>query len=336
MRPRDNRSFTSGQRSADAHTQRANGFNSSKYQKQGTHPNEVEWRAWQELSIKMFELPQHINTKELRECFEKEGTVISVEIFENSRNERHGGGRIRFRYETTFLKRAIFSHPLSPPPARSFWESRWYRLEITGKGSFNIRTYLEPRKSSFVHISPVNPQRRYPERMELYAETLDFGIMLQPSTMMSKKSIQSTHKTPVKLIQNMRFQELTVEFQLVKPNGQSTSDPDPMTTGRTDLFRFRVPFQQMQTIYLVPGPQDQLVLLVPLDIPPKFFRKLSGIHTDDPTAKSWFESDTWYRQTDVACVPSILRSSAVALEKSKPVLDLGTSLRLLCYILYFR
>ena len=142
--------------------------------------------------------------------------------------------------------------------------------------------------------------------------------------MMKKKTIRSTSVAPIKLIQNMRYRELTVEFKLQTQSGWASSNPSPSVAGRTELFRFRVPFQQMQIINLIPAPANQLVLLMTLDTPPRFFKKLYGSHTHDPNGRSWHESDTWHRQTDVVNAPSVLKSSAVALKKSKPMLDLGT------------
>ncbi|KAL9127168.1 MAG: hypothetical protein Q9217_003901 [Psora testacea] len=99
--PQDNERYSSPQPSIAAHLQRANGFDPSNYRVQSASPSQVEWRTWKELSVKILGLPPNVTTKELRECFEKEGTVLSVEIFENTYGERDGGGRIRFRYETS-------------------------------------------------------------------------------------------------------------------------------------------------------------------------------------------------------------------------------------------
>ncbi|KAL9127169.1 MAG: hypothetical protein Q9217_003902 [Psora testacea] len=147
--------------------------------------------------------------------------------------------------------------------------------------------------------------------------------MLQPSTLMSKKLIHSTSENPIRLVQNMRYRELTVEFQLHTRSRRANSSVNPAISGRTDTLRFQVPFQQMEAIHLVPAPEHQLVLLMTLDTPPRFFKKLDGSHTHDANTRAWYENDTWYRQTDIVQVPSKLKSSAVTLRKSKPVLDLG-------------
>ncbi|KAL9100682.1 MAG: hypothetical protein Q9163_003969 [Psora crenata] len=258
-----NRSIPSPQvnRATLGHT---NGVPSPSYQVQNPWLDQVQMRTSQELSVRLFGLPKNITTEGLRECFDKEGTVISIEIFDNTRGEWSGGGRIRFRF---------------------------------GLSS--------------------------PAHLELNAETLDFGVMLQPSTMMIKRAVHSTSGNSIRLIQNMRYRELTVEFRLKIPNrrlkGQSQSSLPP----RTEVLRFQVPFQQMQSIRRVTAPGNQLVLLMSLDTPPRFFKKLVGSPTHPTDTRAWNESDMWYRQTDIGPTPSRLGSSAVRLHKTKPILDLG-------------
>ena len=140
---------------------------------------------------------------------------------------------------------------------------------------------------------------------------------------MTKKTIQTMPAAPIRLIQNMRYQELTVEFQIQAQVGRANADTTPATGNGLDLFRFKVPFQQMQAIHVVPAPENQLVLLMTLEKPPKFFKKIDGDHAHDEQTRTWYENDTWYRQTDMARAPSKLKSSPVTLRKLKPILDFG-------------
>ena len=54
----------------------------------------------------------------------------------------------------------------SPPPAKAFWLSGQYIIEIGSNAEKkSIDVMLEPRKRMFVAPSPVNPMVKYPEVM---------------------------------------------------------------------------------------------------------------------------------------------------------------------------
>ena len=83
-------SYAPKQRMSNEHRQRVNKINA-------VNPCQVDWRTWQEISVKLVNMPRHITIKDVRECFAKEGSLTSVELFENTDGERDGSARIRFR-----------------------------------------------------------------------------------------------------------------------------------------------------------------------------------------------------------------------------------------------
>ncbi len=56
-----------------------------------------DWQTWVEVAVKVFGLPSDITTLDIHRLFIKEGSIESIEIFENSRGVRDGNARIRFR-----------------------------------------------------------------------------------------------------------------------------------------------------------------------------------------------------------------------------------------------
>ena len=57
----------------------------------------ADWSSWQEVRVRIFGLTPNITTSDLWRCFSKQGTVISVELYEDSRGTRDGKGVVRLR-----------------------------------------------------------------------------------------------------------------------------------------------------------------------------------------------------------------------------------------------
>ena len=60
--------------------------------------DQMPWRTWQEVTVRVDDLPRETTTRDLYLCFSKEGTLISIDILENPRGERRGRAFIRFWY----------------------------------------------------------------------------------------------------------------------------------------------------------------------------------------------------------------------------------------------
>ena len=60
--------------------------------------SQAEWKTWQELTVKISDLPVSATTRDLWRCFSGEGTITMIEFYENQRGQREGRASIRFRY----------------------------------------------------------------------------------------------------------------------------------------------------------------------------------------------------------------------------------------------
>ena len=56
-----------------------------------------DWTHWLELSVKLSRLDPSITTRDLWMTFNKEGSVIGIELFEDHNGRRDGKARVRFR-----------------------------------------------------------------------------------------------------------------------------------------------------------------------------------------------------------------------------------------------
>lgn len=61
-----------------------------------------DWGSWLEVSVKIYGLTRDIAISDLWRCFSKEGTVITIEIFEDTRGDPDGKGLVRFRSVNTY------------------------------------------------------------------------------------------------------------------------------------------------------------------------------------------------------------------------------------------
>lgn len=59
-----------------------------------------DWTQWIELGVKLTGLPPSVTTFDLWQSFRHEGSIATVEIFEDNQGMRDGKGRLRFRYNT--------------------------------------------------------------------------------------------------------------------------------------------------------------------------------------------------------------------------------------------
>ncbi|KAL8972118.1 MAG: hypothetical protein Q9183_000712 [Haloplaca sp. 2 TL-2023] len=170
---------------------------------------------------------------------------------------------------------------------------------------------MEPQRRTFFHPSPVNPAVKYPEVMTLLADSLDFGFMHGPQTMMVMHSINDGKRAGLRFKQSMLHREIVIEFRID-------------INGRQELFRFSLRFDDLDTVHRIKSKSsNRIELVVTLPTPPRFFRKMDEPETHESKARYWAELDSWYRQTDITHFPAALRDTPVALKKPSPIIDIG-------------
>lgn len=270
-----------------------------------------DWTTWNELSVRLFGLPPNISTRDLWKSLSKEGSIAIIELYEDSRGNRDGRGVIRF----------------SPPPATPFWQGEQYPITLEGGGPLLIRLELMQPRRNFMIASPVNPQSEYPEIVLMKADSVDFGFMYDRTEMMSMYRAVPTPHTEIKFRQNMHRRELAIEFQInirdPRTNRSQAPVPQLGKYNRMETIRFCIPFSQLQVIHKVQDDQNKIGLVISMETPPRFFRKLDEINTHEEKSRYWTANDAWYRQTDIVYNPSNLKTSALTLKKTQPIIDIG-------------
>ena len=92
-----------------------------------------------------------------------------------------------------------------------------------------------------------------------------------------------------------------------------------------ESYKIQIPLLQLHKILEVPSTADQLAIVLPLDQPSLFFRKLHNTEVTHDSGRRWSERKTWYRQTDIVEDPRQLRGLPLELRKRNPIIDIGES-----------
>lgn len=109
------------------------------------------WRNWAEVTVKINGLPPDAQTIDVFHMCKDEGNIIRINLFEDRRGERTGDAEVT----------------VSPPPDQPFWESAEWCIEAKDKWArtwtFTPRFSLKEPTRNFMHPSPINPHRKFPE-----------------------------------------------------------------------------------------------------------------------------------------------------------------------------
>ncbi|PQE27777.1 hypothetical protein CJF31_00010029 [Rutstroemia sp. NJR-2017a BVV2] len=273
----------------------------------------AEWQNQVELTLLISNLDPSTTTYDLYRNFHVHGTVVFIEIFEG-RDGKRGGGKVRF----------------SPPPA-PFWNNSFPITAEDGSTTCNVFLSVDKRRNSDGKFqSPIKPNVFYDTKMKLNASSLQFGVMVYPDTYMPMYSLTAINMEDISFTMNLPKGKIEAHFtvRFTDPRIQGDTGYQSSTEigkyNRTNLYMFSIPFGQLKVIEQVKDENDDLVLLISLDSPPRFFRK-----RDDQKASHqvgglvWNEQDTWYRQTDMVYDPYPLEKVPISLCKEQPVIDIG-------------
>lgn len=179
-----------------------------------------------------------------------------------------------------------------------------------------------------VTTSQTNPARC----QAMHADSIDFGFMYDAKTMMGMYRVDPTPQFGITFRLNMLRREVEVQFQLHIEDprqGHPIAGTPPRSSAqigkynRIGLYRFRVPFAQLQTVHETQTEEGHNVLLISMDNPPNFYRQLDELGTHEDDATFWSINDSWYRQTDIVYAPKHLKSATLTLKKSRPIIDIG-------------
>ncbi|OKL63034.1 hypothetical protein UA08_01933 [Talaromyces atroroseus] len=277
-----------------------------------------DWQTRESLAIHLFDVPNDANAKLIYAAFKSEGTLYSIDLYEDYTGKRNGKGRVRFR----------------PPPATNFWRRLRWQIELPDGRKTDIKISLvsEDRDNSIP--SPVHPDQLYPAELEIPVSMLDFGPRTGPMAMLSMRRFKRSQNVYLRLHVDLRNRKLLVFFPVALHTTQKESSNQTIYSH----FRLKVPFAQLTTLYQNRDDSTQsLSHMIHFDSPPIYDRHLHNVEStfDSLDAEnSWREMDCWYRQTDIvhryaaAGQDDRVRQAAsdrlpISLRKRNPIIDIG-------------
>ncbi|KAF2805227.1 RdRP-domain-containing protein [Mytilinidion resinicola] len=271
---------------------------SGRHQNGALIQGDKSWMDLPECSVFISNLPESYTTLDVYKLLENEGSISKIRI---------RGSRMKPNASVDFC----------PPPKKAFWD---FPVRLPGSDA-SVRVQLNAPNRSYLIASPINPEKKYPERFTLNASRLDFGFMYDAKSMMAMAKMVPAGERRIEMALNLSRKEIDVQFYVELRYSTSTSQT------LHHKYRFRLPFAQLQRIYEVRLPGSmRCELVIPFEMPPAFFKQTNNIPlTHQGDVMFWSEWQTWYRQTNILhrWGNKDVERNAIDLRNRNAVIDFG-------------
>ncbi|KAK3063086.1 hypothetical protein LTS18_002776, partial [Coniosporium uncinatum] len=259
------------------------------------------WENWDEVKIRVENLPGTTTTRALYQTFCEYGSISRIDVLKG----RFGRGPVAY---------IIFC----PPPDKPVWNGTPMFLMDKDTASTVLLNVTRPQEQFGIPRQPslVNPDTMYRQRTILMPDTLEFGLMQDLNTMMSMQNIAAHAGHHVFLTLNLQRKELEAMFPVIRRSGSRNEE--------IEIYRFVVPLEHMKVVYEVKRKNEQLELIILLDAPPSFYRKTKDVGaTHDDNESTWTVWRTWFRETDIIHYDAQYAVEPIRLRKDNPIIDIG-------------
>lgn len=223
------------------------------------------WREKHSLRIYLRDLPSKVTTRQIYNNLEKYGTIVRINILENREGGRSSNAEVAFE----------------PVPNEDFWRHNlsFYSQEER----YNIRAFISKYQPEKLYIESPVTRQKYPERLEVEGETLDFGFLSRPQCM---TVMSSTGPATLKL--NLKKRELEVHFWFKQSSASGV---------KARLFRFKIALDDEFSIWQT----AKNSFVMHLSKVPQYSKMLNEARDGSHSVESrmWSIEDCWARQTDI-------------------------------------
>ncbi|KAK6382088.1 hypothetical protein LTS17_003973 [Exophiala oligosperma] len=240
-----------------------------------------EWRHAPSVRCRLRRLPRGTTTLQIHKNLRRYGNVEFIRIDETRQGESSRSALVTFK----------------PPPERAPWKSGLARIPFVvdprcKDSSPTVEVFGPVEGPSTQTIdSPVRPGVKYPTEITLQAESIDFGYLEHPTSMIVKATRQSSGPDAVRIQLNLQKLEMQVHFPVnLRSKGSFTMRS----------YRFMVALDDKLSLCEAPS-TTSTSLILHLAQPPLYSRQsreaIAMSHSDD--SLKWLQDDTWFRQTDI-------------------------------------
>ncbi|KAJ5306292.1 hypothetical protein N7508_005307 [Penicillium antarcticum] len=261
-------------------------------------PVYTSWKQHESVGIDLSQVPRAASTHDIYDAFQKEGTIVKIDLYETS------DGRTTTR---AFMR-------FSPPPERDFWSDGCYEVPLRNGPVVLIGLSLNHFSDGETVPSPVRSQIHLPAQKELMTTKVGIGVLVDARAFHTMHNFDQT--SGPRFVVDVLRRCLYVYFKIgIRSKAGEMSLHD---------YRVRITFLQLSQIFEQYDTTTELTsFLIILDSSPTFHRRLKNIALSFTEQRYWREEDVWYRQTSVRRNPHVIETSSNNLKKSGHIIDTG-------------
>ncbi|KAI5801675.1 RNA dependent RNA polymerase-domain-containing protein [Peziza echinospora] len=272
-----------------------------------------------EASFRIERLSTKLTLLDMYIAFSRYGKVDMLEIYEDNAGERQDRGLVRFR--------------------NLVWDTDFVIASCDEDGNeidrFKVRLKdMRPRLPNVI-ISPVDPQKRYPEIFTFPATRLEYGFMHTTETMMKMHTVDEGIMFQLNL--GRRCLDIFYKHTFLNPEtgavaklveafvkANPTKNADSWE--REEFYRFRIKLEDMTELFEEKcDAPNKRGFAIPVKTPPATFRVLHDAKKsfNDPKERKWTEWETWFRQTEITYIPQAMTEFPTSLKRPYSQIDIG-------------
>ncbi|PKS09207.1 hypothetical protein jhhlp_003821 [Lomentospora prolificans] len=241
-------------------------------------PRDAGWKHWPELTVRISSIPDSTQPLDLFQNLEGYGgEIVFLEVAGGVQGYPRVG-RVRF----------------SPPPDEAFWVKPSIPFTSAGTNFQVIVDVESPKQPTGDKVkSPTNPRVLYERLTKLKPISLDFGVMLDDSTMLCLRSLKDdSAQADLQMTLDLSRRHIAILFKIA------------FASERVGYYKIIISFRQLEKLHWHVGGSGEWVMTIPLKYPPHYFWKRDNAEkTFNERDTTWSRERLWHRATDIQTVP---------------------------------
>jgi RNA-dependent RNA polymerase len=259
-----------------------------------------DWGKYRNVLMTMSHVPADTTTWDLWSAFSPWSTIVFIDIDENAKGDRTGMAKIRF----------------DPPPKDAIQPGSSCQITVRQRKVWIIVDEIIPSLNEGAIRSPLS--NRVPSYVVFKPSRLTFGIMIEPTKLMSMRSVSPVADDVLSAMVDFRQRKLKITFPVFF---EDKSRPEPPSFGCS--YRLEAKFDAITKIYRVSNAGTKAVV-ISLAYPPRFFRKKVDVQrTHDAGRLNWADTDLWARAVEITHDLEASKKAPASLEDTRQYIDLG-------------
>ncbi|KAI0393037.1 RNA dependent RNA polymerase-domain-containing protein [Xylariaceae sp. FL0594] len=262
-----------------------------------------DWQDWESVGVRLKDLPAETTTFHLADHFQHYGAVVYIQLVAGKPQDT---AIIRF----------------SPPPSVAFWGAQ-SRTEINIEGKmYRIRAELLSHRPPQPVSTPSGGV--YAPQMTMKPDCLEFGIMSQPDKFMSMRTVQSVPRKESAFMLDLKRKKLELTFTCCIPEPRRADSGTPAAGAeKWETVKARIFFSHLADLVAIDVDQSTFSLVIPLQSPPLFFRKIRLEQAHRLAKTLWTEADSWHRTAEIVYDTRWFERAKVSLQRAHQYIDIG-------------